>query len=45
MKRLRWGMLGLAAAGLTTTLASAQRPDWNKPFARFKIIGNIYHVG
>ncbi len=46
MKALLWAMLAaLAIPAAAPAQDAQQRIAWNRPFAPFSIIGNVYYVG
>jgi len=46
MKLLYWAALAvLTAPGTAAAQDAQQRIEWNRPFAPFSIIGNVYYVG
>jgi metallo-beta-lactamase class B len=42
---MRWNVLMAAAAAAAVVCMGADSPEWRKPFAAHRVIGNIYYVG
>lgn len=47
MKIILWAAaaIGLALPAASTAQPNSQRVVWNRPFAPFRVIGNVYYVG